>query len=123
MIFFKIPKMIKKVIFLALILIWCPLKVHQVYAVQAYPFPITVTQPDGTSLTIRLHGDEFQHYQTTEDGYLLKENAKSFLTYATMNAEGEVVESYVIARNMTKRSLVDIQFLKSVNQSAIIQKI
>jgi len=34
-----------------------------VYAVKAYPFPITVTQPDGTSLTILLHGDEFHHYQ------------------------------------------------------------
>lgn len=115
--------MIKKVIFTALILLLCQLIIHQVYAVQAYPFPITVSQPDGTSLTIRLHGDEFHHYQTTEDGYLLRENAKGFLTYATMNAAGGVVESSVVARDITKRTLVEIRFLKSVNQSAIIQKV
>jgi len=63
------------------------------YAVKAYPFPITVTQPDGTSLTIQLHGDEFHHYKTSDDGILLKENTKGFLTYAIINTAGEVVES------------------------------
>ena len=94
-----------------------------VYAVKAYPFPITVTQPDGTSLTILLHGDEFHHYQTTEDGYNLKTNAKGFLTYAMFNAAGEVVESEYIAHNASKRTGIELQFLKRVNQSTIRQKI
>lgn len=93
-----------------------------VYAVKAYPFPITVIQPDGTSLTTLLHGDEFHHYQTTEDGYILKRNTNGFLTYATFNAAGEVVESAFIAHNVTKRTGIELQFLKAVNQATILQK-
>jgi M6 family metalloprotease-like protein len=93
------------------------------YAVKAYPHPFTVTQPDGTQLTIHLQGDEFHHYKTSEDGYLLKQNAKGFLTYASTNKLGEIVESKFIARNITKRSETEAQFLKTVNQSAQLQKI
>jgi len=92
------------------------------YAVKAYPFPITVTQPDGTSLTIQLHGDEFHHYKTSDDGILLKENTKGFLTYAIINTAGEVVESNYVAHNATKRSVPELQFLKTVNQTTILQK-
>lgn len=92
------------------------------YAVKAYSRPFTVTQPDGTQLTIRLQGDEFHHYRTSEDGYLLKANTKGFLTYASTNANGEIVESDFIARNVTKRSAVEAQFLKTVNQAALLQK-
>ena len=35
----------------------------------AHPQPFTVTQPDGSSLTLKLVGDEFYHYNTTIDGY------------------------------------------------------
>ena len=93
-----------------------------VSAVKAYPFPISVTQPDGTSLTTLLHGDEFHHFQTTEDGYLLKANANGFLTYATINTAGEVAESDYIAHNASKRTGLEILFLKTVNQSTILQK-
>lgn len=44
----------------------------------AWPFPLTVTQPDGTMLTIQLHGDEHFNWVTTaDDGTLLaiKDNA------------------------------------------------
>src|ERR1035437_3337020 len=80
-------------------LVWLP-----AFAVKAYPLPITVVQPDGTTLTILLHGDEFHHFRTSEDGYVLKENKKGFFTYATMNAAGEVVESNIIARDIQKRT-------------------
>lgn len=41
------------------------------YAVRAFPGAVTVTQADGTTLTIRIHGDENFHYTTTSDGYLI----------------------------------------------------
>jgi len=94
----------------------------QAYGVKAYPFPITVTQPDGSTLTIQLQGDEFHHYKTSDDGVLLKENTKGFLTYATVNAAGDVVESQYIAHNASKRSILEMQFLKTVNQATILQK-
>lgn len=44
-------------------------------AVPADPTPVKVTQPDGTTLTISLHGDEFFHFTTTADGYTVLKNA------------------------------------------------
>jgi len=35
------------------------------YAVKAYPFPVRVVQPDGSFLTIRIHGDEFLNWKTS----------------------------------------------------------
>lgn len=37
-------------------------------AVKAYPYPVTVTQPDGSRLTIRIFGDENHSWKTTLDG-------------------------------------------------------
>ena len=40
-------------------------------AVPSYPRPIRVEQPDGTTMTVRLYGDERFNYVTTVDGYNL----------------------------------------------------
>lgn len=91
------------------------------FAVKAYPYPVTVVQPDGTELTIRIHGDEFRNYRTTEDGYLLKKNGKGFYTYATVNAKGRAVESRFVARNPGKRTLEETQFLQRINNKENIE--
>ena len=93
------------------------LSLTPVLAVKAYPYPITVTQPDGTQLTIRLQGDEFYDYKTTEDGFILKANAKGFLTYSTQNLLGEIVASEYIARDIDKRTAKDIQFLENITNT------
>ena len=113
----------KKVLLLALSAFFCQMAFLPVYAVRAYPFPITITQPDGTQLTIRLQGDEFRHVQTTEDGYLVKQNVKGYYTYATVSATGELTESAVVAQNSNKRSASDIQFLKSVNKASALSAV
>ena len=41
------------------------------WAVKADPTPIVVTQPDGTRLTVVLHGDEHINWYSTLDGVLL----------------------------------------------------
>jgi hypothetical protein len=79
-------------------------------AVKAYPFPVQITQPDGTVLTIRLNGNEFHHIKTTTDGYLVKQNAKGFWTYATQDAAGRIKPSEVIARDAAGRSARIINF-------------
>ena len=38
-------------------------------AVPANPQPVKVQQPDGTYVTIKLNGDEWMNFTTTEDGY------------------------------------------------------
>ena len=107
----NIPYMSKNIILTFLIAIMSQLAVVNLYAVKAYPFPVTITQPDGTTVTVLLHGDEFHHFRTSDDGYLLKANAKGFLTYATLNAAGEEIESNVIAHNAPKRSATELLFL------------
>ena len=97
---------------LGIILLWLS-SLMSVYAVKAYPFPITETQPDGTTITIRLQGDEFQHFHTTEDGYLLKRNVKGYFTYAARNVAGKLVESTTIARDKKYRSAKDNSFIKT----------
>lgn len=93
------------------------------YAIKAYPFPVTVLQPDGSQLTVRLNGDEHHHFESTEDGYVLKRNAGGYLTYATVSSTGELVESSIIAKNSNKRTASEIQFLKMIDQPAIQQTI
>jgi M6 family metalloprotease-like protein len=110
----------KKVLLLALGAFFYQMTFLPVFAVRAYPFPITVSQPDGSQLTIRLQGDEFRHYQTTEDGYLVKQNTKGFYTYATQSATGEVTEGSIVAQNANKRSTSDVQYLKTVNKAVTL---
>ncbi|MBQ1268391.1 MAG: peptidase M6, partial [Muribaculaceae bacterium] len=45
------------------------------FAVPADPRPFVVTQPDGSTLTVRMIGDEFFHCMMTEDGYLVKRSS------------------------------------------------
>lgn len=40
-------------------------------AVPAKPGLIDFTQPDGSVVRVRIHGDEFHHFYTSEDGYYL----------------------------------------------------
>ena len=57
------------------------------YAVRAIPHPVTITQPDGTSLTIQVHGDEFLHW-TTVGGRLVTMGEDGFYYYASFNSDG-----------------------------------
>ena len=44
----------------------------------AYPGRITYTQPDGSTITIRIHGDEFCHWVTDDAGNILEQDAEGY---------------------------------------------
>ena len=44
---------------------------HILSAVPAYPGWVRMTQPDGSVVTVRLHGDEWIHYMTDERGQVV----------------------------------------------------
>ena len=115
--------MIKKGLLLAIYAFFTQMAFQPVLAVKAYPNPVVVSQPDGTKLTIQLHGDESHHFHTTEDNYLIKRTAKGYFNYATINAQGKTVETNYKAQNVNKRTASDIQFLKSINKAVVLQRI
>ena len=49
-----------------------------IQAARALSEPFEVTQPDGTTLTIILHGDEYANWLTTTDGTMLVESNKAY---------------------------------------------
>ncbi len=74
------------------------------FSVPSYYLPITVTQPDGSSLTIQLHGDEFFNYKTTVDGYLIQEGKDGLFYFASLDNEGQIVRTSVKAQNLEDRN-------------------
>lgn len=80
-------------------------------AVPAYPHPVTVIQPDGTTLTVQLSGDESRKLKSTVDGYVIKKNDKGFYTYAVRDQENRIVAGERIARDAEKRSATDLTYM------------
>ena len=96
---------------------------HSVLAVPAIPWPLEVTQPDGTTLTIRLYGDEWFNYTTTEDGFMIVKNQQNFYVYATVSQTGQVFPTNLIARNEDARNVSDVNFLKSLDTKSDISRL
>ena len=90
--------------------------VHGLHAVPAIPYPITFTQPNGEELTVFIKGDERLHWHETLDGYTLLYNHEKYLTYAQLDAEGNLQPSDVIATDIEKRDIVVHSFLYSIDK-------
>ena len=92
-------------------------------AVPADPTPGQVTQPDGTKLTVILHGDEFFNYLTTADGYTVVKNKAGFYTYARLDGDN-LVAGDCIARD--NRTAADCAYLagvsKGLRSSTMVQR-
>ena len=87
-------------------------------SIPADPKPIQVQQPDGTMLTIKLHGDEFFHYTTTSDGYTVVKNDKGYYTYARL-AGNQLVSSGVIAHDAAQRTATDQLVIDNLSKRLI----
>lgn len=64
-------------------------------AMPAYPKPITVTQPDGRTVTIRLRGDERLHWAETADGYTLLRDKAGYWAFAQTDGRGDLSASAI----------------------------
>lgn len=91
-------------------------------AVPATPFPVTITQSDGSELTVRLHGDEFFNYKTTMDGYTLVQNANGILTYAQIGSNGNLTSTGIKATNIEKRPLSEKTFIQKLTKNIDFSK-
>jgi hypothetical protein len=53
-------------------------------AVPAHRGIAKVLQPDGSYLSLRLHGDEWLNFTTTEDGYTVVKDSRAYYVYAEL---------------------------------------
>lgn len=103
------------------------LGISSLFALPARSIPETVTQPDGTVVTVRVVGDEFYHYQMTADGIPVVRGADGFYRYAELTPDGTAVAGQVIARDAHLRTASDKVYLeqlatRQVSQGMVAQR-
>lgn len=96
----------------------CTLWSASAFAVPAMPGLMTMMQPDGSEVKVRLIGDEFSHHYLTEDGYLLSVKDNTFF-YADVDDSGSVVSSGIVASPAAERSGEANAFLAKVDKGRI----
>jgi len=92
----------------------------QLSAVHAIPGVIKVRQPDGSLLSVRLHGDERSHYMTTSDNLMLRQTADGSYCYASHESNAIRVTGYK-AQDPEQRSEAEANFIKKIDQKKLIR--
>ena len=82
-------------------------------AVPAHRGTLKVKQPDGSFVTLRMHGDEWRHFQTTADGYSVVKNARGYYVYAQLH-DGQLQATGQVAHDAADRTSAEHDFLASV---------
>ena len=75
----------------------------QAMGAKSTSLPVTITQSDGTRLTVYGHGDEYLSWQTTSDGVLLVQKGYDFYI-ATVDDEGVMTATAQLAHEAGTRS-------------------
>ncbi|HPI31526.1 MAG TPA: hypothetical protein PLS26_13480 [Bacteroidales bacterium] len=102
---------------LFLVIIGMPILHAQENRVQASTKPIEYKQPDGTTTTILLKGDENIHWAETTDGYTLLSNPVSKgWEYGKKDCKANLVLSGKIAHNPDARGKKELRFLKKIDK-------
>ncbi|MEE0266897.1 MAG: M6 family metalloprotease domain-containing protein [Bacteroidales bacterium] len=90
---------------------------NNLFAVKAYPYPITYKQSDNTQLTVSLRGDEKVHWGKTTDDYTLMRAKNGDWVYAIPDNNGGIKPSEIIAHNPAERSQEEISFLANLSKT------
>ncbi len=90
----------------------------RLHAIPANPAPIVKLLPDGSSLTVRLFGDEAFHYYATEDGYPLCAGTDGWFRYARFE-RGRLVPTEVKATAPARRNAAEVSFLRSLDKDTM----
>ena len=98
--------------FFLVIMLWCACKM---LAIPANPTPVRIAQPDGSTVTIRLHGDEWLHFTTTTDGYTVVKIERGYYVYAQLQ-DGKLLPTNVIAHDADGRDVNETDYLSHVKK-------
>ena len=75
---------------------------HILSAVPAYPGWVRMTQPDGSVVTVRLHGDEWLHYMTDERGQVVARAEDGFFRPASRPTREQFLEADGMRRSANR---------------------
>ena len=89
--------------------------VCSIKAVPAHPGTIKVQQPNGSFVTLRLVGDEWQHFQTTADGYSVVKNQQGYYVYAEKK-NGQLEATAFVAHDEAERTASEQSYLSAVKK-------
>ena len=79
-----------------------------IQASRALSIPFEVTQPDGTTLTLVLHGDEHLNWESTLDGTMVMKTPQGYVV-ANIDDEGKLKVTKQLAHNVSLRSASEVQ--------------
>lgn len=100
---------------IAFILYMLTLVVCQSIAVPAYRGAVKITQPDGSQVTLQLHGDEWLHFSTTSDGFSVVKNQQGYYVYAALR-DGKLEPTTQVAHDAEARGTAEQTFLAGVEK-------
>lgn len=99
------------------------LVVSSVWAVPALQVKKLFTQPDGSTVTIVLQGDERFSYYSTIDGIMLQKTADGYMKYATVDVNGVVVAGCYAAKDPSDRSDKEIDYISTLSRMKIMNSV
>lgn len=102
-----------------LLMAWFVTCQQYLQAMPASQKPIPVLLPDGSTLMVRLMGDEHHSWLTTPDGYLIDRNAEGYFEYVSGFQSGKAVLSGVRVNNEAVRTVKEKGFLKQIGSGLV----
>lgn len=117
---YDIPMKYKSLSFLAAMILGVSFAAHSLPAKRGLH---TLTQPDGTTIEVRIVGDEFSHYYLTPDGYPLVADSEGVLRYTTVAPNGVAVMSDVKASDLSRRGLAETEFVGRIDRQAAVKAV
>lgn len=107
---------------IGLVILQCIIVFQNAKAVTTNPNPVQYTQPDGSSIILHLRGDEFIHWATTIDGYMVMSAKNGYYEYATTMFDGRLGFSGITAHDPGHRTTNEIGFVSSIQPGLFFSK-
>ncbi len=102
-------------------MLYVGLMTNQALAVTAYPYPVDIIQPDGTTITVILKGDEKVKWAQTLDGYTILRNTKGVFEYA-MQVNNDLTPSGIAVSDISARKVEELNFLSKTQKGIFYSK-
>ena len=94
---------------------------QEALAIGAFPRPVLMRQPDGSTLLVRIQGDENFHFVTSSDGYLLKKDKKGYFCYVDYDSKsGRKSLTKQRAHNVNDRTAAEKTLLAQLKAASTV---